>query len=410
MKTAYSGARYLAPIVAGLTLAAAAGCTSSAASGGSASSSGGSTLGATQGVASSTITIGFSGPTGGPYALAGEQEESGVQAAINQVNTAGGIDGRKLSLVGLDDEFSPPREVTNFRQLATQDHVYAILGMPSLVPSTTYAEAKSTGVIDFPLVSFPDPHMKNVFLLQPTATGETSAIVDEIAKLETGKKNVRVAALFSQAQSFFIPVITSELAKYPNLHLVSTQTVPATTQNMTPYVLKAKTANPSVMIMLAFSTQDLLAMQVAGQQNFKPIFIGNGSTMAESPMLTLPEAAGAYRVAGFQASGSAYDAYAAASKSTGVAASDQGAENYAITEVFLHILKMCGKNLSWSHFEQVAQSVSGYDTGIFSPTTFGPLPDGHHASADTIVEQIVNHQWASVGGFTPEPASMANSN
>jgi branched-chain amino acid transport system substrate-binding protein len=408
MKTGSTRARYLAPIVAVLTLIAAAGCASSAASGGS-GTSGGSNLGANQGVTSSTISVGFSGPTGGPYALAGQQEESGIQAAINQVNKTGGIDGRKLSLIGLDDEFSPPREVTNFRQLATQDHVYAILGMPSLVPSTTYALAKSTGVIDFPLVSFPDPHLSNVFLLQPTSTGETSAIADEIAKLETGKKGVRVAALFSQAEPSYAAAITTELAKYPNLHLVSEQTVPGTTQNMTPYVLKAKAADPAVMIMLAFSTQDLLAMEVAGQQNFKPVFIGNGSTMAESPMLTLPEAAGAYRVAGFQASGPAYDAYAAATKSTGVAPSDQGAEDYAITEVFLHILRLCGKNLSWSHFEQVAQSVRDYNTGIFSPTTFGPLPDGHHASGDTIVEQIVNHQWVSVGGFTPEPASMANS-
>jgi branched-chain amino acid transport system substrate-binding protein len=403
MKTPVVRARYLTPAVIGLALLTAVGCASSGSGGGSSTA-----LGASQGVSATTITIGFSGPLGGPYALAGQQEESGIQTAINQVNAAGGIQGRKLKLVALDDEFSPPREVTNFRQLATQDHVYAIVGMPSIVPSTTYALAKSTGVLDFPLVSFPDPHLKNVFLLQPTSTGEIIGIVDEISKLEAGKKNVRVAALYSESLTTYISVVHSEIAKYPNLKLVSEQQVPPTTQNMTPYVLKAKAANPTVMIMLAYSTQDLLAMQVAGQQNFKPVFIGDGSTMAESPMLALPEAQGSYRVAGFRVDGPAYNAYVAASRSYGMAGSDQGAEDYAITEVFLHILKMCGKDLSWSHFEQVAESLRNYSTGILSPTTFGPLPAGHHASGDTIVEQIVSHQWKAVGPFTPEPASAAN--
>jgi branched-chain amino acid transport system substrate-binding protein len=403
MKLSRPSVRYLAAVGV-VTLAAGCASSGGSSSGGSASSS---TLGASQGVSATTITLGFSGPTGGPYALAGQQEESGISAAINQVNKAGGIDGRKLKLIGLDDEFSPPREVTNFRQLATQDHVYAILGMPTLVPATVYSLAKSTGILDLPLVSFPDPHLSNVFLLQPTSTGENQAIVDAIGKLEGGK-SVRVAALYSQGEPQYEQAIHAVMAKYPNLHLVSEQTVPATTQDMTPFVLKAKAANPAVMIMLAFSTQDLLAMEVAGQQNFHPTFIGNGSTMAESPMLTLPEAQGAYRVAGFQVSGSAYAAYAQASKSTGIAASDQGAENYAITEVFLQILKMSGKNLSWSHFEQVAQSLSNYSTGIFSPTTFGSLPDGHHASGDTILEQISNHQWTSVGSFVPESATAAD--
>ncbi len=388
---------------AGLALAATA-C-GGAAIGGSSHSS--KTLGASQGVSAKTITIGLSTGLAGPYALAGQQEESGIKAAINQVNAAGGIDGRKIVLTALNDNFSPPTEETNFRELATQDHVYAIVGMPSLDATLTFAAAKSTGVIYFPLAAFPDPHLKNVFVLQPSSSGENSAIVDEIGKLESGKKSVRVAALYT-AGSAYPPVITSELKKYPNLHLVSAQQVPFTTTDLVPYVLKAKAANPAVMIMLAGSTQDLLAMQAAAQQHFKPIFIGNGSTMAESPMLTLPEAQGAYRVAGFQASGTAYNAYAAASKSIGVGPSDQGAENYAITEIFLHILKLCGKNLSWSHFEAVAQTVKNYDTGIFSPTTFGPLPDGHHASGDTIVEQIINHRWTSVGPFTPEGAADVN--
>jgi branched-chain amino acid transport system substrate-binding protein len=407
MRRSGTRTRCLALVIAGLTLAAT-GCGSAAVNGSSNSKGSSSTLGAGQGVSATTITIGLSSGLAGPYALAGQQEESGINAAIKQVNAAGGIDGRKLKLIALNDNFSPPQEETNFRQLATQDHAYAILGMPSLLSSLTFAAAKATGLIYFPLAAFPDPHLKNVFVLQPSSSGENAGIVDEIAKLEAGKKSVRVAAFYSQGQTAYEQTIHSEIAKYPNLHLVSEQFVPFTTQDLAPYVLKAKAANPAVMIMLAGSTQDLLAMEAAGQQNFKPIFIGNGSTMAESPMLTLAAANGAYRVAGFQASGSAYNAYATASRQIGVGPSDQGAEDYAITEVFLHILKLCGKNLSWSHFEQVAETLQNYSTGIFSPTTFGPLPEGHHGSGDTIVEQIVNHQWVSVGPFTPESAAAAD--
>jgi branched-chain amino acid transport system substrate-binding protein len=386
-----------------------------AAFGGTSGAAGSASLGASQGVTAKTITIGLSTGLQGAEALAGQQEQSGVKAAINQVNAAGGIDGRKIKLVSLNDSFDPTNQAVNFRQLATQSDVYAMVGTPWFVTTEIYPEDKTLGVPLFPLFSYPNPDQKSIFLIGGTTTAQTVATIPEIASIFKGKGSVSVGELAgATTSSAELSAVAAELKKYPNLHLSSAATVtgiPFTNTDMTPYVLTEKSANPQVLLMLASSTQDLIFMQAAAAQNFKPVYIGNGGTMAESPMLTLPACQNdCYRVAEFATSGPGYKAFAKAVKSTGVAPSDQGAENYAITLTFLHILKLSGNNLSWSHFEKVADSVKNFSTnGLYAPISFSSGPNGHLASPDTIVEEVKNHQWATIGSFIPEPASLLTS-
>jgi branched-chain amino acid transport system substrate-binding protein len=73
-----------------------------------------------RGVTDSEIRIGQTMPYSGPlsaYSALGKAEI----AYFNQVNDRGGINGRKVKLISLDDGYVPPRTVEQTRRLVESD-------------------------------------------------------------------------------------------------------------------------------------------------------------------------------------------------------------------------------------------------------------------------------------------------
>ena len=68
------------------------------------------------------IKIGQTMPYSGPasaYGATGKTE----QAYMRMINDQGGINGRKINLISLDDGYSPPRAVEQVRKLVEQEEV-----------------------------------------------------------------------------------------------------------------------------------------------------------------------------------------------------------------------------------------------------------------------------------------------
>jgi len=93
---------------------------------------------------SATIKIGQTMPYSGPasaYGTIGKLQT----AFFKQLNRTGGIKGKKVELVTLDDAYSPPKAVEQVRKLVEQDTVLAIfqpLGTPSNAAIHKYLNAK----------------------------------------------------------------------------------------------------------------------------------------------------------------------------------------------------------------------------------------------------------------------------
>src|ERR1700722_7396874 len=73
-----------------------------------------------------SITIGAFGPITGPAAYIGLAGRDGATLAIKEINAAGGINGRKLSMVFEDDGHSPTKALAAVKKLIDQDHVFMI--------------------------------------------------------------------------------------------------------------------------------------------------------------------------------------------------------------------------------------------------------------------------------------------
>jgi branched-chain amino acid transport system substrate-binding protein len=84
------------------------------------------------GVTDSEIKIGNTNPYSGPASSYAAIART-IDAYFKAVNEAGGINGRKIKFISLDDGYSPPKTVEVVRQLVEQEKIFALfqpLGTP----------------------------------------------------------------------------------------------------------------------------------------------------------------------------------------------------------------------------------------------------------------------------------------
>src|SRR6476660_4013257 len=75
------------------------------------------------------IKLGFNGDlSASPSALSGQAATLGLQSAIEDLNKAGGVLGRKLTLVIRDDLSQPPKSIQNMSDLIDNEKVVAVFG------------------------------------------------------------------------------------------------------------------------------------------------------------------------------------------------------------------------------------------------------------------------------------------
>jgi branched-chain amino acid transport system substrate-binding protein len=62
------------------------------------------------------------------FSTPGEGIRHGVAMAVAEINKAGGVGGRQLQVIEVNDEFSPQKATLAYQSLAGQDHVAAVVG------------------------------------------------------------------------------------------------------------------------------------------------------------------------------------------------------------------------------------------------------------------------------------------
>jgi branched-chain amino acid transport system substrate-binding protein len=75
-----------------------------------------------------TLVVGSPYPLSGPYAADGEQMVNGTKLAIDEINAAGGVGGRKIEHIVVDTEVNSPESVTASLNKLVNDKVDAIVG------------------------------------------------------------------------------------------------------------------------------------------------------------------------------------------------------------------------------------------------------------------------------------------
>ncbi len=101
--------------------------------------------------ADDAIKIGEVGSTTGSEATFGVATHQGVELAIKEINATGGVKGKKLQVILLDDQGKPEEAATAVTRLITQDKVVAIVG--EVASSRSLAMAPIAQQYKIPMVS-----------------------------------------------------------------------------------------------------------------------------------------------------------------------------------------------------------------------------------------------------------------
>jgi len=139
-----------------------------------------------QGVTATTIKIGQSVPLSGSNAELGQDIRNGALAYFKKVNDAGGVNGRKIELVSLDDGNVVQRAGENTQKLVDEG-VFALFGYASATLSRPALPIVEKNKVPFihPFTGA-DPMRvfdKNVYNVRASYADELEKIVDHFAPL-----------------------------------------------------------------------------------------------------------------------------------------------------------------------------------------------------------------------------------
>lgn len=136
------------------------------------------------GVTDSTVTVGMSAPFSGSSADFGSALKEGAEAYLRYVNDNGGIHGRKIQLLALDDAADASRTVANTKKMTGNGSVLALMSyygvsMEAVVPLLDVASTPLIGVASGAW-SLRDPPQRYLFNLRASYLDEADAIVTQL--------------------------------------------------------------------------------------------------------------------------------------------------------------------------------------------------------------------------------------
>jgi ABC-type branched-subunit amino acid transport system substrate-binding protein len=156
--------------------------------------------------ADSELLLGMSTALSGPAAELGENMRAGVLAALDEANRAGGIGGRSLRLVSLDDQYEPAQTVPNMRALIDDHAAVAIVGnvgtptAVAAIPIANESKAPFFGAFTGAGVLRKTPPDRYVINYRASYAEETAAMVD--ALVEKAGLKVNEIAFFTQRDAY----------------------------------------------------------------------------------------------------------------------------------------------------------------------------------------------------------------
>jgi ABC-type branched-subunit amino acid transport system substrate-binding protein len=235
-----------------------------------------------QGVSGDTILIGQSAALSGPAEELGKEMKAGAEAYFDAVNKSGGINGRKIKLVSLDDGYEPERAAANTKTLINENKVLALFGYVGTPTSNAslpiFTEAKVPFIGAFTgAQSLRDPYNRYIFNVRASYFDETEAIVGHL--VQQGIKNIGV---FYQNDAYGKAGLAGveRALKKRNLEIAITATVERNTVDVSKAVeALAKSKTGAVIMISAYKSCAAFIKEMkrvgALQQYWNVSFVGS---------------------------------------------------------------------------------------------------------------------------------------
>ena len=208
---------------------------------------------AQNGVSTDKIVLGQAAALEGPAAALGQGMREGLLAAFDEANRAGGVKGRKIELISVDDGYEPNKSIEATKKLIEQDKVFAMVGSVGTPTSAATQPIASEAGVPF-IGAFTgaeflrDPYKAMVVNVRASYFQETEAMVEHLTK----DLGVAKIAIFYQDDAFGqagLAGVKRALDKR-KMQLVAEGTYERNTTAVKGALLAIKKAEPEAVIMI----------------------------------------------------------------------------------------------------------------------------------------------------------------
>ena len=241
---------------------------------------GATTRESTRAEAAAPFKLGMLLPLTGPLALPGGRIRTAAEYAVSEINRKGGVAGRRVSLVVIDDAADPTQDVQGVTRLINQDRVDFIFGpitsdgMLAILPSVTRARKAVIGVVGSPRLT--PSVMRYGFSILLNAGEQATKMV----QYSNGRGWRRVAVLHDSGEQgkSADEVLKSQIARR-GMTLTGDQEYNVGATDMTAQLLSLKSGNPQALLLFPTTGTDTgRVLQGLDQLNWDiPVIGGYGA-------------------------------------------------------------------------------------------------------------------------------------
>ena len=246
-----------------------------------------------QGHAGTPIKLGVVAPLSGPGTSYGLGIKQGAEMAVDEINKAGGVAGRQIQLVVVDDASNPGQSVTAMQRLVSQEAVDLVIGGWGSSQVLANMEVSERAGVPYIVVGATNPKItttKNKWTFRVIQTDSIQA--KEIATVGVQVLGLKRIAVLNDSNDYgvgnkdaFLEAM-EELKQKP----VEIQAYNTADKDFTAQLTRIKAANPDGLAIFGTIPGAPAIMNQARDLGLTARFIGTGGLANENLITLAPKA------------------------------------------------------------------------------------------------------------------------
>jgi len=344
-----------------------------------------------RGVTDSEIRFGIAAPFSGPAKELGRQMKLGLDTAFGAINDAGGISGRQLRLIAVDDGYEPSRTLGAMKDLVDKQGVFGIVGnvgTPTATVALPYALQQRMlffGAFTGAGLLRRDPPDRYVFNYRASYAEETEATVNYLVKVRRLKPDQ--IAVFAQQDGYgdsgYAGVVKAVRALRGDPDKILRLNYTRNTVDVDPAVKALRAHKTPIKAIIMVPTYRAAARFIEKTHDLYPgliytnvSFVGS-TALAEELKLLGPKYADGVIVTQVVPAIDGYSSFvldykkALALEFPGEAVDYVSLEGYVAGSLLAEGLRRTGPEVDTEKLVDALETLRNYDAGLGTPLTFG---------------------------------------
>ncbi len=222
------------------------------------------------------IKIGFNYPETGPYSVKGQSQLRGAQLAVEEINTGGGILGKKIELVKRDSKSQVEATKANLRELIEKEGVKMVFGgAASSVAIAAGAicninKVPFFGTLTYSTSTTQEEAKKYVFRVCYDSYAAAKVLAPYLNKNFAGKKFIYITADYTWGHTTEASIRKLTKTDDASVHKgIKTPFPTATDADFEKAIKVAKLLKPDVLVLVEFGNDMAKCLQIAAKEGLK---------------------------------------------------------------------------------------------------------------------------------------------